>query len=323
MKKLLALAVAAGLSATAMADATLYGQLHASVDALDADGVDSRTSLSSNSSRIGVKGSTELSGGLKAIYRAEWGIDTGTNNKGTFTDRNQVVGVAGGFGAILVGRHDTPHKKIGRMADLFWSTQLGQNRNVTNPGKWDRRLDSMVGYQTPKMGGFQGFIAHYLDPKDTNVDDSVTSVNGIYKAGPLVLGASYASDDVTGGVDNDSARVMASYKFGNAKVVGFYQTEDNAGVDANVTGLGASYKVSSAGTIKGQVYERDDDGNANGETQLVSVGYDHKLGKKTQVYAQYATHDNGGKLGGSGHDESIQSATGDADGFSVGIRHKF
>ncbi len=347
MKKLIAIAIATAVSAPALADTTLYGQFHASYDVLS--GASDISTVSSNISRIGVKGSADLTGGLKAIYQAEWGMDLGGaggnltgNALGTrssvLSNRNQVVGLAGGFGAVLIGRHDTPLKIVGRKADLFWSSQLGQNRSILNSRSYDLRANNVLAYQSPKMGGFQALAAYITDIAGT---DDVTgfSINGMYSAGPLTLGAGYEThnvDDPTattlGAGDQDAIRLMASYKFGDAKVVGFYQDENNdavlggvalggASVDASVWGLGASYKVSSAGTVKGQYYERD---NATGlDATLLSVGYDHKLGKKTHVYAQYAAAEDTA-LGGNGHGESVSpDAGGDATGFSLGIRHKF
>jgi predicted porin len=325
MKKLLAIAIAAAVSVPALADTKLYGQLHASYDILDADGtgVKSINSVASNSSRIGVKGSSELNAGLKVIYQAEWGMDTGGKNSpkdSVFSNRNQVVGIAGGFGAILLGRHDTPFKTVGRKADLFWSTQLGQNRSVTNPGTWDLRVNNVIAYQTPKMGGFQSLAAYVTDLGGSD-DNTAFSINGFYNAGPIMVGAGYETHDLEGSADIDAVRLMATYKVGPAKLVGFYQTEDNAGVDADVFGLGAAYKV-GAGTVKGQYYNREVDGGI--DSDLFAIGYDHKLGKKTDVYAQFATISDGAKLGGAGHGESIQSTDGgDADGLSIGIRHKF
>ncbi len=325
MKKLLAIAIAAGIAAPAMADTTLYGQLHASYDSLS--GATDYNGVSTNSSRIGVKGSAELNAGLKAIYQAEWGIDTGgaaaPNGAKNFSDRNQVVGVAGGFGAVLIGRHDTPLKIVGRKADLFWSTQLGQNRNIVNPGKWDLRVNNVVAYQSPKMGGFQALAAYVTDLAGSD-DNTAISVNGIYNAGPLMLGAGYEDHDIAGNGDENAFRLMGAYKFGDAKVVGYFQDETNGtGVaNASVIGVGASYKVSPVGTIKGQYYVRDVDGAADDGT-LLALGYDHSLGKKTAVYAQYAATEQLG-IGGAGHGEKVGAdAGGDADGLSFGIRHKF
>ncbi len=333
MKKILAIAIASGVSAIAapaMADTTVYGQLHASYDILDADGagVKSKNTVASNSSRVGVKGSADLNGGLKAIYQAEWGMDTGgaDDTKKVLSNRNQVVGIAGGFGAVLIGRHDTPHKIIGRKADLFWSTQLGQNRSIVNAGGWDLRVNNVLAYQSPKMGGFQALAAYVTDLGGTD-DNTAFSINGIYNAGPMMLGASYETHDFKGANDENSYRLMGSYKIGPAKLVGFYQDETNGGIvggtaDATVIGVGAAYKL-GAGTIKGQYYTRDIDKTSK-DPDLIAIGYDHKLGAKTEVYAQYATISEGATLGGHGHGESIKSSNGgSADGISFGIRHKF
>ena len=349
MKKLLAIAIAAGMAAPAIADTTLYGVIHASVDSLS--GSTDYTGVSSNKSRIGVKGSAELNGGLKAIYQAEWGIDTGgaDNDNGlvktsrtAFTNRNQVIGIAGGFGAVLLGRHDTPFKIVGRKADLFWSSQLGQNRTVVNPGAWDLRPNNVIAYQSPKIGGFQALAAYVTDlgqagvaPNTTDKDASnAFSINGFYNAGPIMVGAGYETHNLdnppaAGATDSrDAFRLMGSYKFGAAKVVGFYQNESDvgftSGTDADTFGIGASYKISPVGTVKGQYYTRDQD-NVNDDATLFALGYDHKLGKKTEVYAQYATvSDNGVGLRSPGHGESVGlDNSGDADGFSFGLRHKF
>jgi len=343
MKKLLAIAIAAGVSAPVLADTTLYGQLHASYDALS--GATDKNTVASNSSRIGVKGSAELNAGLKAIYQAEWGIDTGgeaggadkTAVKGggvSFSNRNQVVGLAGGFGALLIGRHDTPMKTVGRKADLFWSTQLGQNRSVTNPALWDIRANNVIAYQTPKMGGFQALGAYVTDIAGSD-DNTAFSVNGFYNAGPMMLGAGYETHDVDGAGDQNAYRLVGSYKIGPAKLVGFYQDETNdAGVselltgitggtpDATVIGVGAAYKI-GAGTVKAQYYTRDNDGAGADDPELIAIGYDHKLGSKTEVYGQYANVTDGA-IGGAGHGEKVgPDAGGDAGGISVGIRHKF
>ena len=76
------------------------------------------------------------------------------------------------YGTVVVGRHDTPGKIVGRKADLFWSTQLGQNRSFTNlrdgsgagPG-FDLRSDNTIGYISPNWGPFHIFGAYIADHK--------------------------------------------------------------------------------------------------------------------------------------------------------------
>ena len=72
-KSLIALAVAGAMAApmAAQADATLYGSLRIKV--MDNDNVS--TGVVDNFSRIGIKGSSDLFSGAKAIYQFEQAID--------------------------------------------------------------------------------------------------------------------------------------------------------------------------------------------------------------------------------------------------------
>src|SRR5690554_7688406 len=93
-KKLIAIAVgaAAVMPALALADVSIYGRAHVSVDFLD-DGADySETNLSSNSSRIGFKGDHEINPSLKAFFQIEQEINfaTGRDRKSTRLNSSHV-----------------------------------------------------------------------------------------------------------------------------------------------------------------------------------------------------------------------------------------
>jgi predicted porin len=173
-KKLLAIAFAGALAAApavgfAQGGPTLYGQAHVSIDYLQ-NKIDNSVNASNNSSRIGVKGSYDLGGGLAAIYKFEWGVRVtdAASNGSALSRRNQYAGLKSDtFGTLLVGRHDTPVKVIGRKADLFWSTQLGQNRSITNQtdggAGFDLRSDNVIGYVSPNFGPVSVFAAYITD----------------------------------------------------------------------------------------------------------------------------------------------------------------
>ena len=149
MKKVLSLAIAAALvaPAAAMADATIFGKAHFIVE-----NVDDNTNLKADSSevgdvwgvdsihsRIGVKGSEDLGDGLKALYHFEFRV---LNDAGTgLGDRNQFVGLAGGFGTVLLGRHDTPLKMSQGKFDQFGDLPNGDITAVM-PG--EDRLDNVI-----------------------------------------------------------------------------------------------------------------------------------------------------------------------------------
>lgn len=357
-KNTLAIAIAAALAVpmAAQADTTLYGQAHASIDYLTADEAvgdqdDDGIAVANNSSRIGIKGSHKLSDSLSAIYQMEWGV--GLDGEGqNLSKRNRLVGLKGGFGTFILGRHDTPMKVVGRKADLFWSTQLGQNRSLTarDPDGgvgFDARLNNVIGYISPNFGPAHIFAAYSTDTgvggtlgstiTEDNDRDAV-SVALIVGGGkkPYYVGVGYEvhNIDVVAGQDDESAlRVAGSYKFGPVKVAGFYQMGTDIGFiednDRDIFGLGAAYTAGS-NTFKAQWYRADEsDAGADSDgADMYAIGWDHALSKSTSVYAQYAALDNDDNgnwsLGGSGHGEVAVPTTGEeASGFSGGIRIKF
>ena len=156
--------------------------------------------------RLGVKGSEELGGGLKAIYQIEIGInanDTNNNlinNADTFSYRNTFVGLAGGWGTALMGRHDTPLKISTGKLDLFADTLADMNATV---GFQDLRADNVVAYISPSLSGFTlagavvpaGGSTGGLGDQNTESDqiNGGWSVAGIYSNGPFYASAAYES----------------------------------------------------------------------------------------------------------------------------------
>lgn len=182
-KKLLSLAVAAAVAAPAvvLADATLYGKAHVSLDYLDlrpdktgfqgwamsrgrkggtADANGLARGGNSRASRVGVKGSEDL-GGLKGIYQVEFGVPLANEDDYDINDgdkdsgvkmRNSYIGLQGDFGTLLAGRHDTPFKMSTSRLELF-NDRMADNENTV--GFNDIRADSTVAYLSPNWGGFR------------------------------------------------------------------------------------------------------------------------------------------------------------------------
>ena len=119
-KKLVALAVAGVLSAPLAAQAqtanvTLYGRLNLDVEAVEtriADGSKPKLyRVSSNSSRLGVRGTESLGGGLNAIFQLESSI-SGDAGGGTLAGRETFVGLQGGWGTVKIGNFLAPYDDI-------------------------------------------------------------------------------------------------------------------------------------------------------------------------------------------------------------------
>ena len=283
-KKLLTLAVAAAIAAPglASAEAIMYGKIHQSIDYYDVktnvfagdgsgdvvtdDGFKGWTlnrgragQGAPRSNRIGVKGSEDLGNGLKAVYQIEFGVSLANENdyaiangdRGTISMRNTFAGLAGGWGTLLVGRHDTPLKISTGKLDLFSDTMADYNGTV---GFDDIRADNAIAYISPSWNGLQ--FAGAVVPGsgstvggDSNIDaDSIAqaySLALIYKNGPFfgsvayeVLEAELGAGNVTTGTNGDLFALTPAAGTLNGNDV--YATQGLVAVldaDGNPTGL--------------------------------------------------------------------------------------
>lgn len=90
------------------------------------------------SSRLGVRGTEELGGGLKANFHLEGAIapDSGLAPSNTGTgfnfQRRSVVGIEGGFGSVVLGRDYTPLFGVSGVVDPFVTNGVGSSYNLLN-----------------------------------------------------------------------------------------------------------------------------------------------------------------------------------------------
>jgi predicted porin len=367
----IAIAAASVVAAPSVfAKSTVYGQAHMGLGQQSgiANGTDTESAFQvmSHSSRLGIKGSEDLGAGLKAVYQFETGVafdGENSNSSGLGGQRNTFAGIGGGFGTVLFGKHDSPIKLVGRKYDLF-GDQIGNNRALTGSGTIgtnnsnavgglvDGRHNNVIAYQSPKMGGFDALLAYVPGAAGDNERDSRESQKGDaysaqlnFKAGAFDAALGYIAINTKGtavtGIgtannDFNAVRLAAGYSFGAAKIVANYQN-DNAikafggSGTRDVFGLGASYKVTAAGTVKAQYSMAGNWGNnASTGANLLAVGYDHAMSKNTTVYANYALMDNQ-KNGtysvnpsSSGSGENFNAVMGkDSSAIAVGLIHKF
>jgi predicted porin len=367
-KNILAIAIAAAVMApSAFAAATVYGLAHVGAASQD-DGVASTTSIVSNSSRLGVKGSEDLAAGMKAVFQIETTVNfdgetAQSDNVGTNTTadasgiggtlRNTFAGIGGGFGTVLLGRHDSPIKLVNRKFDLF-GDQIGNSRSITGGNGTnaliDGRHNNVLAYASPSFGGFSvlaayvpgGGIGNEQNSAQRNKADAMTfNVTG--DIGNLGLGLGYINIGRNGTTLTNTFEAFnlgASYKMGAAMIVAMYQN-DNARKATGTTGtrdvygVGASYQVTAAGTIKGQYHVAGKNGSvANSGGTLMNIGYDHAMSKNTTAYVNYAMATNEDaaaysvNLAGAGAGENMTATTvggiaKDNSAFSVGLIHKF
>ena len=340
-KRFLAIAIAAGLavSSNVMADgAEIYGVAHVSVNSISADSGASAidaTTVSSNNSRLGVKGSEDLGGGLKAVYKMEFGVDLAdkagdacdndpgcdtfakTFANGNLIARNQYVGLSGGMGTVLLGRHDSPTKMVQGKFDIFNDTIADMKQVVDG----EIRYDNSVTYFSPKMGGMQ-MIAQLLPGEGLYSGAGCTPCDGIadgaslsftYEAGPLYVGLGIDTGDLVA----DDMRLIATYNM-DALAVGFiYNTRSDSAYsatdlvnDEKAMGLSAKYAMGDNAVKLQYIQVSDQSGIANNDATATTLGYDMNLSARTTAYALYNMY-------------SPDASNTDITTMSVGISHSF
>ncbi|MBW8329416.1 MAG: porin [Thiobacillus sp.] len=360
-KSLIALAIAGAVSAPAFAatsNVDVYGVMNIGVFSVDSDvtGEDRSTSVTSQSSRIGFKGAEDLGGGLSAIWQIETGVNVDEGG-GFGGRRNTFVGLKGGFGTVLMGKHDTPMKMLGRKVDNFGDT-FADSRNLlgtnadTGTSMFDLRTDNTIAYISPNFSGLTFIGAYVTDhnqtPDGANCavgldcnDTDAYSVSADYTNGPLMVGLGYERHnvvDVLAVPENDLSRSMwrlvAGYSFGNFKLGGQYERgSGDTGLDEadrNAWGLFGNYAMGNivlkANYLSVGEYKGVDDSGANQYT----LGVDYNMSKRTTVYALYAQvkNDNNaffdlGRAQGLGDTTTTAAGGEDPSVFGVGVKHTF
>jgi predicted porin len=300
-------------AAAAGTDIDVYGRLNVTLQNSD-EAAGEQAELRNNASRVGVKGELPLNYGLKAIYQLEWGVDLDDQVDGTFTDRNQFVGLQGAFGTLKVGRHDTALKEAQGKFDLFDDLE-GDLDRVFNG---DNRLKDYIGYVSPDFAGGLSATLNFFpgeDPAAGNdgVADSA-SLSLVYDDDRAYAAVAHDRDIEGDGIE--TTRVVGGYTFGPARVMLLYQLTDAAGADEDGFGASLAWSFGSS-TAKLQYLSADiwrldpqPDPLENRLESLFSLGLDHRLGEKTKLFGFYTT----GEIGGTSERD---------DYVAIGLEHNF
>ncbi len=291
-KTALSLAVVAALTApfAAQADTILFGEARLSVDYIDnhIPGADSSWDVVDDGSKLGVKGTEDLGGGLSALYQWEFSVDM--TEGGNFGGTNQkFAGLKGGFGTLTFGTQDSPYWKVLNVIDVWNSSKVlngstylgGAVTGETGVNGALSTLPNNIDYQTPIFNGFSAEAMLVLDgAADTvlgtpNISDSVDiwSVNVKYNQGPYFAGLTYIQ------LEGDS----------NVNLGGG-QTAD---LDLANWGLGLGYKANQ--WLVGLIYQQGDFNDVNFDRKIKVNGVPLATGNDAQSWyltGQYAFGNN-------------------------------
>jgi predicted porin len=247
MKKslvVMVIACAAALPPAAQAEignVQLYGSLNLDfelVSGKQASGTNPTVNrVSSNSSRLGVRGSEYLGRGQVAIFQIESSIN-GDTNAGNLGGRETFVGLQGDWGTLKLGNFLTPYDDIlpifGNAPTLTTSILSTAAIWAQGPlskvqGGFDARLGNSIRYETPPLGGFTGELQYSTRDSSGNADSAnngdhlselrhanVVSIGGFYSKGPIDLGVAYEHNQNVRFADttDDALSIAAAYDFG-------------------------------------------------------------------------------------------------------------
>ena len=236
--------------------------------------------VSSNLSFFGIRGERPINNDLKALFQFETEIayastpgasdqsTDGTAQKFSLGSRNSYVGMQSAtYGAIKIGKSDTPYKtSTGRM-DPFASTPGDYNAIIGNSGgdnraEFDARLPHSIWYESPKMNGFNvGILVSPGQNRSTN--------SGLYAQG---------EPDCTGG--NSTAGLNGNAGQPNSCTDGSFTTAYSAAV---------TYEAGPLYAIAG--FERHKSVNRVGdETVAGTIGIRDESAYKLGVQYAFPTH---------------------------------
>jgi predicted porin len=293
MKKVLAVAALLGLAGAAQAQVTIYGLFDLSVgqneylgekNAQFHSGGDDFSSQGNSTSRIGFKGTTVVSPGIKANFQLETAGITSNGDVGgagqAFFNRQAWAGFSGSFGEVRFGKQDSVafQTMIGfdfNGAANAASAQAISGAATFNPGRVARSLQ----YISNDLGGLKVQAGVQLKGDVANAEDTF-ALGLTYTAGPLAVAYTGESKRVKGG--NDFNSVAGSYDFGVAKIMLGYA---DGGKFAKGTTFGITAPV--AGFNVGAIFTKNDDANALASELFVNK----EIFKGTYAYFDYGNVD--------------------------------
>ncbi|MBV1870703.1 MAG: porin [Gammaproteobacteria bacterium] len=267
--------------------------------------------LKSNASRVGIRGKKSLDNELIAIYQLEWEVDfTDKDSDGDniLKARNSFIGLASEFGTVIAGTYDTPLKKSQGKVDIFGDLD-GDIKHVI---QGENRLNNLLQYSSPKI--MDMFTVNVAMVPGEDREDGVNEADndiGNYISASLIYKSdnfygAFALDDSVKGLN--TIRLTGVVKAKDAKIGLLYQTSEPSDGGDSEDGIivSASYKLGKE-TLKFQYGVSDM--KVAGLSQ-VSLGIDHKLDKKTKLFAYL--------INTTADDESAEELV-----VGSGIQHKF
>ncbi len=336
---------AAGLLAAAGAQAQssvqLYGLVDLSVGQFQTAGSAKLKRLDSgnmSTSYFGFKGTEDLGGGLKAGFTLDSFLLADVGGAGrvpgvdAFWARNANVSLSGNFGMLRLGRMGPPmfvsSLLFNSYGDSFgYSPTIRQYYSSPHgtPLVGDSGWNNGIGYTTPRLGGLTANVLVAAGEGSATAKGPNIGANLLYFAGPLAFTVAWQKVEAQGtlgrpisafpGFSSQSAMQFgASYDLKVAKLFvqyGSIDTKATRKVETKTLNLSASVPMGSGALLAAYGSSETTTAGIAGkpESEMLTLGYDYRLSKRTDVYALYMSDKYTGKSSGTT--------------LAVGVRHTF
>lgn len=294
------------------------------------------------SSRVGINGSEDLGGGLKASFDLESGIDIANggyeDSNGNFFGRQAWVALGGNFGTLTAGLQFSPFFVALIESDPRGFAQFGSGlvSLIGNVAGTSVFTSNALSYTSPNVAGFVGkaLIALGGTAGDFQAGRQYSASLTYQNAGLMVNAAIFDGnaggtaqtpipttvpfEGRTLGVAYTFGRVTARASFVNYKVAGSFNND--------ILGLGIDSFVHPKLDVNGGVWLTSDRDQTANHSILIALGTQYFLSKSTSLYAQVGMVDNAGAMN-TGLSvtpfSALHGASGTTTGMDVGIEHTF
>jgi predicted porin len=316
-KKIIALAIAAAISAPAFADnanVTVYGKAILDIESVsnDKSTLSRATRVQTNASRFGIKGKEDLGDGLAAWYQYEVQFDADGNsgNGAGNGTRNSGVGLESGLGTVMFGMWDTPFKLARNKIELFdnttsFSTYNLVGRSNANAVNFNTRQANVTQYWSPSLGGVKVNVSYSPDEGTSagaatsqGKDTSKVSASATYDVDAIYVSAAYESrpDATTAKTNDAAARLVARFTLDNFWVGAMLEsltvnTSATKNYTQNNAEVAAQYKFGANSLALSYAKAGETATAATGASQ-VSLRYGYTLSKRAELFAAYTSLQN-------------------------------
>jgi hypothetical protein len=352
-KHLLAMAVASAVAAPVLAqNVTISGRVGAAVTQEKYTGIgQNQRHASDPNSRVIFNVNEDLGGGLKFGGQLDMRLNTTEAGATDNSSGNNFFSLSGGFGRILVGKHDMHYNEIKDLgagyAEDAGSTYRAMllfvptsTTAVTSVGIG--RVQNLIRFDTPTFNGLNATFGYSTNAGANEVaktsalpnndQGQATIGTARYNQGPISAYASiFRNKADQSNVQLKSTIYGASYDLGNGLQVAINAGEvsSQSGIAAKTEKSGMTLPVSYTMGNNQFVFTYGQSDAASGVTssaaKMTNLTLNHSLSKRTVVAVSYTTltNENGAAYGIYSSLQTNATAGADGSAIAVGFRHNF